>query len=405
MEIIKFLVTKLKGYKKKTPLIDSGQAHVDKDSIKVDDTYQDTMELIRSIHHLTDHYPSTKSPLMLIEEITAFVIKRTKSDEAFFWLTDVDHQNSYLASSTNNTRIESELKKEWHTLRGKRGLFVEMMNGEWYGMRVIRTTTNTGILGVKLSCSSEARKVFLLNHSFEFSAEFSELMLDRIHTDLMKSQMIIIEEQNRIANEIHDSVSQRLFGIVYALHSLQMKSRTMTSEELKEEHQFISQSANTTIKELRSVIYRLSSIKKEENPFLIRLKNYLDEYSRLNDIEIDYQLTGDEALISDHLKQALYRIICEACGNAVRHGQCTAIELKLSLLVDKIVLDIQDNGSGIHSYDYDAKNRNGIGLFNMQNIVSSFIGTFSIGSFHGSGTEIRIEIPNLKMLQKEEAVG
>ena len=40
-------------------------------------------------------------------------------------------------------------------------------------------------------------------------------------------------------------------------------------------------------------------------------------------IRIDYQLTGDETLLSDELKQALYRIICEACGNAVRHGQCS----------------------------------------------------------------------------------
>ena len=82
-------------------------------------------------------------------------------------------------------------------------------------------------------------------------------MLERIHMDQMMDQMIVIEEQNRIANEIHDSVSQRLFGIVYSLHSLQAKSQNITREELNQEYQFLSQSANTTIKELRAAIYRL----------------------------------------------------------------------------------------------------------------------------------------------------
>ena len=98
-------------------------------------------------------------------------------------------------------------------------------------------------------------------------------MLERIHMDQMMDQMLVIEEQNRIANEIHDSVSQRLFGIVYSLHSLQVKSRTMTKEELNEEYQFLSQSANTTIKELRSAIYRLSSVKNRRETISCSSKN------------------------------------------------------------------------------------------------------------------------------------
>ena len=166
----------------------------------------------------------------------------------------------------------------------------------------------------------EAEEAFLQNRSFEFLSELSEIMLERISMDQVMDQMIIVEEQNRIANEIHDSVSQRLFGIVCSLHSLQVKGRNMTDAELNEEYQFLSESANTTMKELRSAIFRLSSTKRGDTPFLVRLKKYLDEYARLNDIRITYQITGDEAIIPDKVKQALYRIICEACGNAVRHG-------------------------------------------------------------------------------------
>ncbi|NYF23613.1 sensor histidine kinase [Sporosarcina sp. JAI121] len=342
---------------------------------------------------------------MLIKEITTYIIECTQGDEAFFWLTDVNHKNSHLASSMNKVSLEAALIKEWTNIRGKDGLFVDELNGDWFGMRVIRTSRNIGVLGVKISDTSEARKAFLLNRLFDFLAELSEIMLERIYNNQMREQMILIEEQNRIANEIHDSVSQRLFGIVCALHSLQVKSTVMTNDELNDEYLFLSESANTTLKELRAAIYRLSSMKKGSEPFFDRLKKYLGEFARLHGIRVDYQLTGDEVLISEELKHALYRIVCEACGNAVRHGQCTAIELRLSLADGQTVLEIKDNGIGFNLYDYDDKKENGIGLFNMQSIASSFIGTFSIGGLPGLGTEIRVEIPNLKMLEKEEAVG
>jgi signal transduction histidine kinase len=146
-------------------------------------------------------------------------------------------------------------------------------------------------------------------------------------------------------------------------------------------------------------------VKKGEKPFLIRLKKYLDEFAKLNDVKIDYQITGDEALINDNLKQALYRIICEACGNAVRHGECNAIELRLSLFGEKTVLTIQDDGIGIHSHRFSEKKEKGLGLFNMQSIVSSFAGAFSIDGIQGLGTEIKIEIPNNRMRKKEEVAG
>ena len=126
----------------------------------------------------------------------------------------------------------------------------------------------------------------------------------------MKNQLIVIEERDRIANELHDSVSQRLFGIVCALHSLQAKSRGMTNDELNEELQFLSQSANTTLKELRAAIYRLSCPKNGEASLFVRLQTFFVDYARLQAIQIDDATNGrgDFALrrikgstLSDHL--------------------------------------------------------------------------------------------------------
>ena len=367
--------------------------------------YEKTLEYIMSFSRLMDNSFSEKNPEKVIRETTASLMDYTQSEAAFFWLTDHHHENSYVANTTSNRNLEVDLEKDWYSIYEKKEAFNREMNNEVYLMKVIRTSDNIGVLGVKISSDSEAEKPFLFNRTFEFLAELSEIMLERIYMDRISEQMIVVEEQNRIANEIHDSVSQRLFGIVYSLHGLQAKSSNITREELNEEYQFLSQLANTTIKELRASIFRLSSVKKGDQPFVVRVKKYLDEYARLNDISIDYQMTGDESFISDKLQEALYRIICEACGNAVRHGNCTVIDLKLSFADEKTVVVIQDDGIGIHAHVHKGEREQGIGLLNMQSSVNSFDGTFSIEGISGLGTTLKIEIPTIKMPKRQEVAG
>ncbi|WP_019413598.1 sensor histidine kinase [Paenisporosarcina sp. TG20] len=378
---------------------------VNKKLIETNVKYQERLEHIMSLYHLMQNFSSKRSAEGIIKEITTSLLKSTQSEEAFFWLTDLNHHNSHLINTTNNGELEDVLKNEWKTIRGRKEPFVWKINNEIYWMKMIRTSNNVGVLGVKVFSSSEESKPFLLNSTLDFLAELSEIMLERIHMDQMMGQMIVIEEQNRIANEIHDSVSQRLFGMVYSLHSLKVKSHNISKDELQQEYQFLSQTANTTMKELRAAIYRLSSVKKGEQPFIVRLKKYLDDYGKLNVITINYHITGDESFITNKLKNELYRISCEACGNAVRHGDCHVIDLRLSLSEEKTILVIQDDGIGISPSIDGEKRGKGIGLFNMQSIVSSFSGTFSIDGIQGSGTKIQIEIPNIKMLKTQKAVG
>lgn len=378
---------------------------VNKKLIETNLKYQERLEHIMSLYHLMQNFSSKRSAEGIIKEITTSLLKSTQSEEAFFWLTDLNHRNSHLINTSSNEELEVVLMKEWKKIRGRKEPFVWEINNEIYWMKMIRTSNNVGVLGVKVFSSSEESKPFLLNSTLDFLAELSEIMLERIHMDQIMGQMIVIEEQNRIANEIHDSVSQRLFGMVYSLHSLKIKSQNITKHELQQEYQFLSKTANTTMKELRAAIYRLSSVKKGEQPFIVRLKKYLDDYGKLNIITINYHITGDESFITNKLKNELYRISCEACGNAVRHGDCHVIDLRLSLSEEKTILVIQDDGIGFSPRVDEGRSDKGIGLFNMQSIVSSFGGTFTIDGVQGSGTKIQIEIPNIKMLKTQEAVG
>lgn len=363
--------------------------------------YQDTLEHIMSLYHVLES--SHKCPERLAEEITTTLMKCTQKEAAFFWVTDSQLQINYFSNKTNNANLENYLKMDWHNIREKKESFIRTFNKDNYWIKTIRTSKYVGVLGVKVSDFGEVKTSFLFNRTFDFLAELSEMILERMHMHQIMDQMLILEEQNRIANEIHDSVSQRLFGIVYSLHSLRANSKNITPEKLEEEYQFLSKTANTTMKELRASIYKLSSVKKGDKAFFNLLENYLTEYAKLNDIKIYYQLSGDESLLSEKFRNGLYRIICEACGNAVRHGECTMIVLTLAALEGKIILEIEDNGIGIHLHHQ--KKEKGIGLMNMKSITNSFGGTFSLEGLKDTGTKIQIEIPNVKTLIKQEVLG
>ena len=365
--------------------------------------YKDTLENIMSLYHMLEGFSANSSPKRLTEVMASALMKSMQRDSAFFWVMDYPTEQVYMCNETSRVNLEKDITTRWHQLLHEKEAFIYQYNSESFWMKVIRTSKYVGIIGVKVTNELEMKTHYLLNRTFEFLTDLSQMLLEKMHIEQIVTQQSLLDERNRIANELHDSVSQRLFGIVYSLHSLQVKSRNISISELEQEHAFLLQTANSTMKELRSSIFRLSSVKQGESSFLEHIGNYLSEYARLNEISILSDIRGEEEYLITSMKSGLYRIISEACGNAVRHGRCTAIEVTLAILEEKISLEIQDNGTGIRTPVEGSKEK-GIGLSNMQHIVYSFGGSFKIESFQGLGTSIQIEMPTANTLTKQEVL-
>jgi signal transduction histidine kinase len=371
---------------------------------ELNEKYIETMEHMMMFYHLAEGMTSKNNPRKIMQEVTESLRKCMQCEEAFFWLTNIEQHQSHLFNRTKFVDLESELQNAWHWICKQSGSFTGNFGEEIYLMKVIRTSSNNGVIGVKIGSLMEEKEAFTRSRPFELIAELSEIMLERISMGEMMDQLLILKEQNRIANEIHDSVSQRLFGIVYSLHSLQGKSEFMTKEELNEEYKFLSLSAQETMKELRATIYSLSSVKNGEKSYFTRLAKYVTEYAKLNDITINHKFAGNESVLPSELKEAIYRIVCEACGNSVRHGKCSRIEVDISITHEKAVIRIQDDGMGFQGIRKSEKEQ-GIGLLNMQESVNLFAGTFSINSLQGIGTTIYIEFPTIQTRGEREMIG
>ena len=201
-------------------------------------------------------------------------------------------------------------------------------------------------------------------------------------------RFVSVEEQNRIANEIHDTVIQKLFGI--ACRMLLLEGKIKNRENYVEEINILRTSIESTMTELRESIYG-KRFKDNLNTFIHTTYAYMEEVDRLNEVSIDIDLDEQADYIAIAQKIALYRVICEAVNNAIKHGQAKNIDVRLKLTDNSIELTVEDDGSGFSKDDKDF--REGNGLRNMRSIAVLLKGFLSIVQRDKSGVRVRLSLP------------
>lgn len=240
-----------------------------------------------------------------------------------------------------------------------------------------------------------------LHHSelLIFLADLIAVVLERNQMEKVSNEMVILEEQKRIANEIHDNVSQRIFSVVCAAHVLNANLTKYDQESIREKLKLIENSTKEIGNELKAFIYRLSPEKNNVKSFYDNVHKYLHEFSSLNNIKMSIDLCGEAEILGYDLKLALIRIIREASGNAVRHGECSKIKVKMSIEPTCCSLIVEDNGRGFRMEEFKLnRDRQGLGVNNMKTLTQIFSGTFHLASIPGKGTKIRIVIPLNRMI-------
>jgi len=237
-----------------------------------------------------------------------------------------------------------------------------------------------------------------------FLADLIAVVLERNHMEKVSNDMVILEEQKRIANEIHDNVTQRIFSVVCAAHALNANLIHYDQESIREKLRMIEDSTKEIGNELKAFIYRLSPEKNNLKSFNDNVHKYLQEFASLNNVKMDICLCGEAERLDHDLKLALIRIIREATGNAVRHGKCTKIKVKMGIGPACCSLMIEDNGRGFRVEELKRnRDRQGLGVNNMKTLIQTFKGTFHLTSIPEKGTKINITIPlnHIKSDRKE----
>jgi signal transduction histidine kinase len=204
-------------------------------------------------------------------------------------------------------------------------------------------------------------------------------------------QSAVLEERNRLAGEIHDSLAQSFAGISMQLFAAQEVIQTMDDNSLG----YIERAndlARFGLAEARRSALSLRSDIIEESGLIEALQMLVERSNIPGRLRCNFRSTGiRKEDLPLHIQQDFLRIAQEAISNALRHAKPTVISVNLRLDSPNLVLEIRDNGSGIDNTHL--KNGEGLGLENMRDRAKTLGAELDIRTADGRGTNIIVRFP------------
>ncbi len=205
-----------------------------------------------------------------------------------------------------------------------------------------------------------------------------------------KKMLAVLEERNRFARDLHDSVKQEIFSISMNLGAIKALMKT-SPEKASEQLEITANLAKQARNELSTLIYTLLPAQLENQALEMALKEYVNVWEKNSGISVVYRTHGKKQDIPPEIEQSIFRITQEALSNIARHSKATATSVSLDYLPDAIQLQISDNGSG---FDMDNVKK-GLGLRSITERVTENRGELDVDSGVG-GTTITLKFPYQK---------
>jgi len=205
-------------------------------------------------------------------------------------------------------------------------------------------------------------------------------------------ELSIMEERNRIAHELHDAVTQKLFSLrltAEAAAALVTRDPGRAAAELDT----IRGLAAGAIDELKAIVVGLRPIDLGGDGLGAALRRQAELLDRVHPATVTFSSEPDPApRLTQAREEAAYRIAQEALHNALRHGTPTEVRIVLRAANGALRLEITDDGPGFEP-DTQAESTRRLGLASMRDRARTVGGRFEVSSRPGAGTSVRLEVP------------
>ncbi len=206
------------------------------------------------------------------------------------------------------------------------------------------------------------------------------------------------EERKRIAREIHDGPAQSAVNVSFKVEICKrlMEKGEEAEEALAVEYQNLVKSANTVVKEIRTIIYDLKPTCLE-NGIIRAVKSHVEDFSSETGIAVDYEYSGNDSKIEYYMTSTIYRIVQESLSNVRKHSGADRVKLEVSVGNETVTLNIHDNGSGFDPEELKTRKidrkTGGFGLEGIRERVELISGSLTVDSAPGRGTCLQMTIP------------
>jgi PAS domain S-box-containing protein len=209
------------------------------------------------------------------------------------------------------------------------------------------------------------------------------------------------EERLRIGRELHDSTGQELTAVAMNLGLVQQRSagRDVTVDNLLADSQAIIEHCQ---RELRTLTYRLHPPVLDEVGLAGAVHEYADGFAQRSGIKVTLDASPAVGRLPANSERALFRVVQESLGNVYRHSGSATAAIRIAREGAKVILEITDQGHGLHIRGNGTGAKVGVGLAGMRERMRQLDGRFEIDS-SGRGTTVRVIVPAEAGMEEEHA--
>lgn len=218
------------------------------------------------------------------------------------------------------------------------------------------------------------------------------IMVENYRLHQLMQEMAAIGERRRLAQDLHDSITQLLYSQTLFAQSGQDAFEDGDTNKLADNLGMLGETAQQALREMRLLLYQLQPEALEADDLALAIDKRLTLVERRLGIEATSVIPANLSL-SDHGKEILYRVIMEALNNSLKHAEATHIDIEIALHGQELVLSIADDGCGFDTSSYQA----GMGIQNMCDRVAQLSGQLSITSAIGRGTTIVVTLDRTRL--------
>ena len=202
-------------------------------------------------------------------------------------------------------------------------------------------------------------------------------------------QLALLEERQRLAHELHDSVTQSLYSMSLFAEAAGGLILAGNTEKALDHLRQLRDTAQESLREMRLLIFELHPPVLEKEGLVAALQMRLDTVEARGGIQCKLLVERDERL-SIAIEEELYRIAVEALNNVLKHARAQRVTVHLRLSEKHACLEVVDDGVGFDTSSGRAKG--GLGLSGMEERAHRIGAVFRLESTQGVGTRVKVEL-------------
>jgi PAS domain S-box-containing protein len=243
------------------------------------------------------------------------------------------------------------------------------------------------MMGVLILARTEAAG-FIPDEIVRLSVVTEELA-SFIYSDRKRKSDIALAERHRLAQDLHDSITQKLYGLVTLTEAVKLGLESGAPIDENKMVDRIGDNARQALREMRLFLFELEPVDIERDGLVSTIQQRLASVEGRSGIQAR-MISDNEILLSVEKETEIYYIVEEALNNILKHANAKSVLVKLKQRKESIFLEIVDNGCG---FDSDKVKFGGKGLGNIKERAKRIKGKLKIDSSPEHGTKITLTVP------------